>query len=109
MKKWIVVVAALLIYQKWDVINRFVYPLPDYAAEHGGKVIIYGTAWCGYCTQARNLLNKNAIAFYEYDIEKSRIGREQFQRLGGNGTPLLLINGEVVKGYNPARILALAQ
>jgi mycoredoxin len=75
MSKWIVVVAALLIYQKWDAINRFVYPLPDYAAEHQGKVIIYGTTWCGYCAQARKLLNENAIAFYEYDIERPLHGR----------------------------------
>jgi mycoredoxin len=109
MKKWIVVVAVLLVYQKWDVINHLIYPLPDYAADRNGQVIIYGTAWCGYCAQTRKLLDSNGISFYEYDIEKSSEGRAQYQSLGGKGTPLLLINGKVVMGYNPARILALAK
>ncbi len=29
------------------------------------------------------------------------------KKLGGNGVPVLVINGEVVKGYNPTKILEL--
>lgn len=108
MKKIIFIVAALAIFQKWDDINSFINPQPDYAAMHNQQVILYATEWCGYCKKTRELLESNNIPYFEYDIEKSAEGREQHQRLGGNGVPVLLIGDEVVRGYNPSRILELA-
>jgi glutaredoxin len=107
MKKLILLALILVIFQKWEAINQFFNPPPDYAAIHNGKVILYATSWCGYCAKTRKLLRENKIDYYEYDIEKSVIGREQHASLGGRGIPVLLINGEVVKGYNPAKILKL--
>ena len=89
-------------------INAFFNPPPDFAAEHDGKVILYATAWCPYCDKTRALLRENNIDYFEYDIEKSQKGKQQHRELGGSGIPVLLINGEVVKGYAPARILELA-
>lgn len=109
MKQYLLAITALFVFQQWDTISSFVSPPPDYAAAHDGKVIIYGTSWCGYCAKTRKLLGDNNIDFYEYDIEKSQEGYDQHRRLGGNGVPVLLINGEVVKGYSPARILELAR
>lgn len=99
---------TLFVYQKWGYISSIIDPPPDYAALHNGKVIVYGTSWCGYCAKTRKLLNRNNIAFYEYDVEKSQEGYEQYKNLGGTGVPVLLIGGQVVKGYNPSRILELA-
>lgn len=84
-------------------------PQPDFSTEHGGKVILYATSWCGYCAKARELMDKNNIEYFEYDIEKSTKGYSQHKALGGSGIPVLLINGEVIKGYNPGRILSLAK
>lgn len=108
MKKIVIICIALFVYQKWGVIDNYLNPPPDYAEAHGGKAILYATKWCGYCKKARSLLNENNISFYEYDIEKSQEGAKQHKSLGGKGIPVLLINGEVIKGYNPSRILALA-
>jgi len=107
MKKLIIVCLLLLIYQKWGDIGRYLNPPPAFAEAHGGKVILYATAWCGYCKKTRALLNQNGIPFHEYDIEKSPEGAQQYQSLGVSGIPVLLINGEVVQGYNPTRILQL--
>ncbi len=108
MKNIIIIFIALFVFQKWDVINNYINPLPDYSVAHGGKVILYATVSCGYCKKARKLMKDNNIAYFEYDINTSKEGREQYNKLGGRGVPVLLINGEVVKGYNPSRILALA-
>ncbi|WP_049722178.1 glutaredoxin family protein [Gilvimarinus polysaccharolyticus] len=109
MKKIVLVVFVFFVFHKWDVINAALNPPPDYALEHGGQVILYATDWCGYCAKARKLMIENNIQYVEYDIEKSQKGREQYDSLGGRGIPVLLINGEVVKGYNPDRILKLAE
>jgi mycoredoxin len=108
LKKIVLVVLALLVFQNWDVISATLNPPPDYALEHNGRVILYATDWCGYCAKARKLMSKNKIEYFEYDIEKSQEGKDQYDKLGGKGIPVLLINGEVVKGYNPAKILKLA-
>ena len=107
MKKIIFIALVFLVFQKWDVINATINPLPDYALEHNGQVILYSTDWCGYCVKARKLMDKNDIEYVDYDIEKSQKGKEQYDRLGGRGIPVLLIDGEVVKGYDPNRILKL--
>lgn len=108
MKKIIIVATVLLIFQKWGAIVDFFDPPPDYAAIHDGKVVLYATSWCGYCKKTRELLTDNNIEYFEYDIEKSAEGNAQYRRLGGNGVPVVLISGEIVRGYNPKKILALA-
>ena len=108
MKKWILFGLVVLTYQKWDQINYFISPPPDYAAAHNGEVILYSTDWCGYCSKARKLLDKNDIAYFEYDIEKSIEGKKQYDTLGGGGIPLLLINQNLVRGFSASRIIDLA-
>lgn len=109
MKKLIVFCLVVFLYQKWDHVDRYFNPLPDYAAAHDGKVLFYSTAWCGYCKKTRALLETHNIDYFEYDIEKSDEGNRQHKALGGRGIPVLLINGEVIKGYDPQRVLALTQ
>lgn len=107
MKKYILIFLVAVIVVNWGAINRFIDPPPDYSIAHDGKVILYATSWCGYCQKARELLNDNNIAFHEYDVEDSEEGRQQYDRLGGKGVPVLLINGTVVDGYDPSKILKL--
>lgn len=70
-------------------------------------VVMYSTSWCGYCTKARRLMEKRGIDYLEYDIEKSDKAKKEFMKLGGRGTPLLIINGDVVKGFDKARLKKL--
>ncbi|MEH6344340.1 MAG: glutaredoxin family protein [Bermanella sp.] len=93
---------ALLI---WKFMADTISPYPDFAAAHNGKVILYATSWCGYCEKARKFLKKHQVAYFEYDIEESVEGKRQQNVLGGEAVPLLLINGQVIKGYNPKEIL----
>ncbi len=106
MKKWIVILTALFIWQKWGAIQHWLNPPEDFSRAHGGKVLLYATAWCGYCEQARVFLKDGNIPYVEYDIEKSPEGRQQYEALGGTGgVPLLLVNGTVIKGYSPGAIM----
>ncbi len=106
MKKliYVLIFFALLI---WKVMVDTVSPYPDFAAKHDGKVILYATSWCGYCEKTRKFLKKHQVEYFEYDIEKSEEGKRQQNALGGKAVPLLLINGQVIKGYRPDEILNL--
>jgi mycoredoxin len=105
---FLILVVVILGYQKSDDISRFFIPPPDYAAAHDVKVVMYGASWCVVCARAREFLEDNEITYYEYDVETSREGAEQYISLGGTGAvPLLQINRDVVKGYDEERILEL--
>jgi len=105
MKKIFVIITVLFVFQKWDVISAYISPTPDYGAQHNEEVILYATSWCGYCAKARAFMEEKGIPYYEYDVEKSTEGHRQFKSLGGTGVPLLLVNGNVIKGYNSKSIL----
>ncbi|ADE53691.1 GYF domain-containing protein [Coraliomargarita akajimensis] len=70
-------------------------------------VLVYSTSWCGPCKQAKALLRKHGIPFKDYDIESNAPARREFEKLGGRGVPLLVINGTVLEGYDERRILKL--
>lgn len=77
----------------------------DYVAEYEGQVVLYATTWCGYCKKVREFMKQNGIEYTEYDIEKSSKGHSQYKELGGRGVPLMVVNGNVIRGYNPRAIL----
>ncbi len=107
MKKIIIILLAVVVFQKWDVINGYISPNQPGIAAEDAEVILYATSWCGYCQKARELFEEYDIEYYEYDVEKSAEGREQRKQFGGNGVPVVVINGSVIKGYNRNKILSL--
>jgi mycoredoxin len=109
MLRRVLIVAVLIAgYQKWPEIKALLAPAPERGVAQAGEVVLYSTAWCGYCEKARTLMRSHGIDFVELDVETSAEGRRQHQQLGGGGVPVLLIDGEVVRGYAPQRILELA-
>ncbi len=95
----------LFTYQEWGFIYRYLNPPPDYSQLHDGKVILYSTVWCEFCAKTRAFLEEKAIPYYEYDIERSVEGKRQYDSLGGRGVPVILIKGNVVRGFRPSQIM----
>ncbi|MEH6652179.1 MAG: glutaredoxin family protein [Motiliproteus sp.] len=86
-------------------IHAFMIQTPEFASLHKEPVIMYGTSWCPYCEQTKSFLERNEVPYYEYNIEVSSEGYRQYKQLNGLGTPLLLINNQVIRGYNPTAIM----
>lgn len=104
MKKIIAILGVLFVYQQWGAITGYFNPPPDYSNQHEEQVVMYATDWCPYCEKARQFMDNNGIDYYEYDIEKSSEGQRQYKSLGGNGVPLLVVNGEVIHGFSAGMI-----
>ena len=65
-------------------------------------VVLFATAWCGYCKKARAYLASKGIAYREVDIE-TKGGMAAYAQAGGRkGVPLLLANGRHVLGFSAA-------
>lgn len=88
----------------WGAVHELLVARPNFAALHAEPVVLYGTSWCGNCKMTRAYLRSNGIPFFEYDVEKSVEGQRQFKALQGNGVPLLLVNNNVLRGFDPAAI-----
>ena len=69
------------------------------------EVKIYTTPSCGYCHQAKRYLSQCGVAYQEYDVAQDPAAAEEMVRLTGQiGVPVILVNGEVVIGFNRSRL-----
>lgn len=64
------------------------------------EVLMYGVPDCGYCRQARQYFADHGIDYVEYNIDGSSRRMKEFRRMGGRGTPLILIDGRKIQGFN---------
>ncbi|WP_345976700.1 glutaredoxin domain-containing protein [Sulfurimonas sp. HSL3-7] len=82
--------------------NRYAYSSTPNARFR--EVRILTTSFCPYCTRTKNFLRQNGIRFSEYDIHGSEKGKALYEKLGGRGVPVLIINNTVIHGYNESKM-----
>jgi mycoredoxin len=102
--KFLLIGTAILIAMEWRTWWFYLNPPPDFSH---GKVVLYATDWCPYCEKTRTLLTAKGIPYQEMNIETSEEARSQYQRLAGDGVPVLLVAGDVVRGYNQKKMEAV--
>ena len=73
-------------------------------AEPAQEVIMYAVPDCGYCRQARRYFAEHGIDYVEYNIDDSSRRMKEFRRMGGRGTPLILIDVRKIHGFSPRAI-----
>lgn len=93
------VVAAFGSSQRWfSGIPHRTTP-PGVSSPSDAAIDIYTTSTCGYCHQAKAYMDQRHIAYTEYDIERDPARFRDFRKLGGQGTPLIVVGGEVLHGF----------
>jgi glutaredoxin 3 len=71
-------------------------------------VKIYTTPTCGYCHQAKSFLTQLGVQYTEYDVSRDeKAAEEMVQTTGQMGVPVIIIDGQVVVGFDRARLQAL--
>jgi glutaredoxin len=80
------------------------FAFPTQAEEKKPEVKMYATSWCPYCAKARAYFARRGIAYVEVDIEKSREGRAEYDRLGARGIPVILVGPQRMNGFSEARL-----
>ena len=78
-------------------------------AEKAGKTVkqvtVYSTPTCSWCGTLKSYLNKNKIRYSEIDVSKDdSAAQEMVRRSGQQGVPQTLISGEMVIGFDKAKI-----
>lgn len=65
-------------------------------------VVMYSTAFCGYCQRARNLLERKGVSVQEIKVDEDAREREtMMRRSGGRRTvPQIFIGERHIGGYD---------
>lgn len=80
--------------------------LPPLPAAPNRRVLMYSAAWCGYCAKARAHFKTNNIPYLEHDIEKDAKAKQEYERFGGRGVPVIFIGQKRINGFNVASFSA---
>lgn len=75
--------------------------LPELSESGTPRVSLYTTRYCGFCVAARNLLDSAGIPYIAYDLTGQQAKRrEVISATGWPTVPVVLIDGELVGGFN---------
>lgn len=73
-------------------------------------VVVYSTPSCSWCNTLKNYFKAQGISFRDIDVSRDqKAAEEMVKRSGQQGVPQTLINGEVIIGFDKARIDRLLQ
>lgn len=68
-------------------------------------VTVYSTPTCPYCHQAKDFLKQKGIAFNDLNVASDIEARNAMvQKSGQLGVPVIEIDGQVVVGFNRAKL-----
>ena len=64
-------------------------------------MVVYSTPTCPYCKRTKDYLSRKGISYTDINVAENRdAAKEMIQKSGQMGVPVLIINGEVVVGFN---------
>ena len=71
-------------------------------------VKVYSTPTCPYCKMAKEFLKEKNVQFEDVDVSSNQAAaQEMISKSGQMGVPILDINGQIVVGFDKARIKQL--
>jgi len=73
------------------------------------NVVIYSQPGWLFCGKAKEYVSQKQIPFDDNDITKDSSALEELRKLGYMTTPVLVINGTVIVGFDQAKIDAALQ
>jgi len=68
------------------------------------ELIVYTTAWCRDCREAKRFLTTHSIPFKEVDIERTPgAADEVMANVGKHAIPQFVLDGKWIQPYQPGR------
>lgn len=72
------------------------------------KVTIYTTPSCHYCNLAKQYFQDNEIEYTEYDVTTDMDRqREMIEKSGQMGVPVIMVDEELIVGFNQPKLAEL--
>ena len=72
------------------------------------KVVIYSTPTCPYCKRAKDYFTQKGIAYTDYNVGEDREKAKEMIHISKQmGVPVIVVDGEVLVGFNQAKLDSL--
>lgn len=68
------------------------------------EIVVFTQGWCEYSEMVRLHLESRGQRYTERDVDVDSTARDDMLRLGASGTPVTVIDGEVVIGFDEEAI-----
>jgi len=66
---------------------------------------IYSTPTCPYCKLAKQYFSSKGLSYQDVDISENKEALSEMVKLSGQmGVPTIVINGQIIVGFDKARI-----
>jgi len=70
-----------------------------------GDVRMLSSTTCAYCAKARDWMREHEVAFSECFVETDAACARQYEAVRAAGTPLVLVRGQPMLGFDAQRVL----
>lgn len=68
------------------------------------NVVIYTSNTCGYCHAAKKFLDSKGVSYTEKNVSTDAEARRELISKGFMGVPVILVDEEVVQGFDRGRL-----
>ncbi len=69
------------------------------------RVVIYSTPTCPYCKRVKDYLTRKGVPYIEHNVALDRdAAKEMVKKSGQLGVPVILIDDEVLIGFNQTQL-----
>ena len=69
------------------------------------SVKIYTTPTCPYCQMAKKFMKEKGVEYQELDVSSDTTARQEMMDVSGQmGVPVIVIDGQVIIGFNQQRL-----
>ncbi len=74
------------------------------------KVTIYSTPTCHYCNMAKDYFKEHGVAYDAFDVAQDAEKRkEMMEKSGQLGVPVIIIDDQIVVGFNKPKLARLLE
>ena len=71
-------------------------------------VVVYSTPTCPYCKRAKEYFSQKGVAYTDINVAADKDkAKEMIQKSGQMGVPVIIVDNEIVVGFNQAQLDSL--
>ena len=71
------------------------------------QVVVYHTPGCSSCTAAMSFLSQHGVKFTSKDIANDSKALQEFNDLHTDATPTIVVDGQVIAGFDQKKLQAV--
>lgn len=69
------------------------------------NIKIYSTPTCPYCKLAKQYFSSKGLSYEDFDVSQDKNALNEMVKISGQmGVPTILINGQIIVGFDRSRI-----